>query len=268
MTDSVSTLEGFFLRYIEHAGGVWDEIEPQVYDLLLPDQLEQVLGARVTFDPEALQDHPSAQLMAFGNPALDAIFEQAQTQHRVAQVYLGGLNLTPHNLTGLVQRGLQVPQGTTLTMLSQHPLHYHSALWWFQATFVSDEKVQETYAIGIDLHYGRITRHLEEFLDQEPWHSLAVDNDITVTLATIEDLLERMTNGEPWYHVSPQLPATLANLMDRVDREQFMRFAGELTNRQLQVRNAAEQLGFLNEIITAGAHRVGVRPPAWLQASA
>ncbi len=164
MTDSVSTLEGFFLRYIEHAGGVWDEIEPQVYDLLLPDQLEQVLGARVTFDPEALQDHPSAQLMAFGNPALDAIFEQAQTQHRVAQVYLGGLNLTPHNLTGLVQRGLQVPQGTTLTMLSQHPLHYHSALWWFQATFVSDEKVQETYAIGTDLHYGRITRHLEAFL--------------------------------------------------------------------------------------------------------
>jgi len=110
-------------------------------------------------------------------------------------------------------------------------------------------------------------RHLEEFLDQEPWHSLAVDNDITVTLATIEDLLERMTNGEPWYHVSPLLPATLASLMDRVDREQFIRFAGELTNRQLQVRNAAEQLGFLNEIITAGAHRVGVRPPEWLQAS-
>lgn len=111
-------------------------------------------------------------------------------------------------------------------------------------------------------------RHLEAFLDQEPWHSLAIDNDITINLATIEDLLARMANGEPWYHVSPQLPATLASLMDRVDREQFMRFAGELTNRQLQVRNAAQQLGFLNEIITAGAHRVGVRPPAWLQASA
>ena len=111
-------------------------------------------------------------------------------------------------------------------------------------------------------------RHLEAFLDQEPWHSLAVDNDITITLATIEDLLERMATDEPWYHVSPQLPATLANLMDRVDREQFMRFAGELTNRQQHVRNAAERLGFLNEIIIAGAHRVGVRPPAWLQASA
>lgn len=109
--------------------------------------------------------------------------------------------------------------------------------------------------------------HLEEFLDQEPWHSLAVDNDITITLATIEDLLERMATGEPWYHVSPQLPVTLATLMDRVDREQFMRFAGELTGRQQNVRNAAEHLRFLNEIIIAGALRVGVRPPAWLQAS-
>jgi hypothetical protein len=109
--------------------------------------------------------------------------------------------------------------------------------------------------------------HLEEFLDQEPWHSLAIDNDITIALATIEDLLERMANGEPWYHVSPQLPVTLATLMDRVDREQFMRFAGELTGRQQHVRNSAERLRFLNEIIIAGAHRVGVRPPAWLQAA-
>jgi hypothetical protein len=109
--------------------------------------------------------------------------------------------------------------------------------------------------------------HLQEFLDQEPWRSLAVDNDITIALATIEDLLERMANGETWYRVSPQLPVTLATLMDRVDREQFMRFAGELTDRQQRVRNAAERLRFLNEIIIAGAHRVGVRPPTWLQPS-
>lgn len=109
--------------------------------------------------------------------------------------------------------------------------------------------------------------HLEEFLDQEPWFSLAVDNDITITLATIEDLLVRMAAGEPWYRLSPQLPVTLATLMDRVDREQFMRFAGELTARQQRFQNAAEQLRFLNEIIIAGAHRVGVRPPAWLQVS-
>jgi len=107
--------------------------------------------------------------------------------------------------------------------------------------------------------------HLDEFLDQEPWHSLAIDNDITITLATIEDLLVRMVAGAPWYRVSPQLPVTLANLLDRVDREQFIRFAGELGARQQHYGKAAGRLRFLNEIIIAGAHRVGVRPPAWLQ---
>ncbi len=167
-------LETFVLRYLEQAGGVWDEVEPQVYDLLLPDVLERELGGRVTFDPEALQDHPAAQLLAFGNPALDFVFEQAQANSRVAKVYLGGLNLAPHNLAGLVQRGLQLPAGQTVSVLSQRPLHYMSALWWFQATFTSDEKVQETYAIGTDLHYGRITRHLEEFMREG---SLSVTED-------------------------------------------------------------------------------------------
>ena len=157
-------LESFFLRYIEQAGGVWDEVEPQVYDLLLPDSLERELGTRVAFDPEALHDHPTAQLLAFGNPALDFVFEQAQANSRVAKVYVGGVNLAPHNLAAWVQRGLQVPVGQSVSVLAHRPLHYLSALWWFQATFTSDEKVQETYAIGTDLHYGRITRHLEELV--------------------------------------------------------------------------------------------------------
>ena len=32
----VSPLEVFLREYLETAGGVWDEVEPQVYDVLLP----------------------------------------------------------------------------------------------------------------------------------------------------------------------------------------------------------------------------------------
>jgi len=118
---------------------------------------------------------------------------------------------------------------------------------------------------GVGLLDGSTRQHLEEFLDQEPWHSLAIDNDITITLAMIGDLLEQADTGTPWYRTSPQLPVTLANLMDRVDREQFIRFAGELSARLERHRDVVASLRFLNEIIVAGAHRVGVRPPAWLQ---
>src|SRR5262249_4572691 len=40
-------------------------------------------------------------------------------------------------------------------------------------------------------------RNLGEFLDREPWRSLAVDNDITIALAMIEDVLAGGA-GTPW----------------------------------------------------------------------
>lgn len=102
--------------------------------------------------------------------------------------------------------------------------------------------------------------HLSEFLDQEPWRSLAVDNDMTVALAMVEDILLQSTSV-PWYRVSPQLPVTLANLMDRVNREQYLRFAAELEARlHRHPGPAASGVGVVLEILRVGAHRVGAHP--------
>jgi hypothetical protein len=102
--------------------------------------------------------------------------------------------------------------------------------------------------------------HLSEFLDEEPWRSLAVDNDITVALAMIEEAVLR-SEREPWYRTSPQLPVTLANLMDRVDREQYQRFAGELELRlQRHPDHAADVVAIVREIVRSGARRVGAHP--------
>jgi hypothetical protein len=102
--------------------------------------------------------------------------------------------------------------------------------------------------------------HLTEFLDEEPWRSLAVDNDITIALATIEDMLLK-SNETPWYRTAPQLPVTLANLMARVNREQYIRFAGELEARLRQHRgHTSDGIVIVREIVRAGARRVGVHP--------
>ena len=102
--------------------------------------------------------------------------------------------------------------------------------------------------------------HLNEFLDEEPWRSLSVDNDITIALAMVEETVAR-SDHEPWYRTSPQLPVTLANLMDRVDREQYMRFSGELDLRlQRHPDHAADLVAIVREIVRSGARRVGVQP--------
>ncbi len=133
------------------------------------------------------------------------------------------------------------------------------------------------FCIMVDLasgmHMGGVTQlnaqtqqHLSEFLDQDPWYSLSVDNDITVTLAMIEDVLAHAPET-PWHRTSPQLPVTLANLMDRVDREQFARFAQELDARLKRHPEMADGTGagadgvaLIREIVRTGARRVGAHP--------
>ncbi len=166
-----SPLEEFLLKYVEATGGLWQAVEPQVYDAMLPASIEHAIDLtpaegvfRFTLDPEAVPDYPTAQLMAFGNPLLDRIFDHAQALGRVAQVYLTGFNLTPHDLPATVRRSLQVPAGVEVRSAAPRAYHFSSALFWFQATFISDEKVQNIFSVGLDRYYGRLTRTLEETL--------------------------------------------------------------------------------------------------------
>jgi ribosomal protein S27AE len=173
-----SSLESFVLRFVEHAGGVAEAVEPQVYDVLAPEPLDRELGARIVFDPEALADYPSAQLLAFGNPALDALFALAQADKRAARVYVRGLNVNPHNVQSLAAQSLTLAPGVTLRVSAHRPLHYAHALFWFQATFVSDEKTQRTFHAGVDLHYKRSARHLDRLVREHGDDLLADDAPI------------------------------------------------------------------------------------------
>lgn len=164
-------LEKFLLDYVDIVGGVWQPAEPQVYDVMLPPTLAGPLGLatpdemiRLAFDPEALADHPHAHLVAFGNPMLDRIFEHAQALGQSARVWLGGFNLSPHDLPSTLRRSLQTPADVGLKPGVPRVYHFTQAIFWFQATFISDEKEHSAFPVGVDLYYGRLARHLEEVL--------------------------------------------------------------------------------------------------------
>jgi hypothetical protein len=44
-------------------------------------------------------------------------------------------------------------------------LHFPQAVFWFEATFTSDQKEQDILSVAIDLHHGRQVRHLDRLLD-------------------------------------------------------------------------------------------------------
>ncbi len=174
--ESHSPLEAFLRDYAEVVGGLWEEIEPQVYDLMLPNDggAEMV---RVTFDPEALPEHPGAQLASFGTPLVDRLLADAVARGRLALLYLVGLNPSPPGLSSQVGRTLKLGAGLELRLGRTRVLHFPQAIFWFEATFVSDQKEQDILPVAVDLHYGRQVRHLDRLLDharlsEAPWSPL------------------------------------------------------------------------------------------------
>ena len=95
---ALSPLESFVRDYAESTAGAWEEVEPQVYDLLLPPTandasfFDQTI-VRVAFDPEALPEHPGSQLASYGTPLVERILDDARKRGRFAQFYFLGLNL-------------------------------------------------------------------------------------------------------------------------------------------------------------------------------
>src|SRR5207253_10133323 len=128
-----SPLEDFLRDYVETIGGAWDEVEPQVYDLLLPaedrvkPEAAEPVVARVTFDPEALPEHPGAQLASFGTPFVTGLLTDAIGRGRTAELYLVGLNLAPHDCAARIRRTFTMPADLTLTIERVRTLYFPQA---------------------------------------------------------------------------------------------------------------------------------------------
>ncbi|MBI3469317.1 MAG: hypothetical protein HY000_40455 [Planctomycetes bacterium] len=170
---SLPPLEQFVRDYVEVIGGAWDLVEPRVYDVLLPSQegaspweADPRGMLRIAFDPEALPEHPGAQLGSFGSPLIDGWLGDAICRGRSSQLYVVGLNLAPHDLAGRVRRAITMPPELELRVARIRALEFPQAVFWFQATFVTDQKEQEIMPVAIDLHYLRQVRHLEQLLDR------------------------------------------------------------------------------------------------------
>lgn len=169
--DGPPGLEGFVRRYADAVGGTWEEVEPQVYDLLLPpappgERVGVDTVARIAFDPEALPENPGAQLASLGTPLVNGMTREARRRGRLARLHAVGLNESPRDLTSQLQRAVKVPEGCELRLELGATLDFPQAVFWFQASFSADQKEEEIIPVAVDLHHSREVRHLPLLLDR------------------------------------------------------------------------------------------------------
>ena len=158
---------------------MFDEVEPQVYDLMLPGRSNREPEiVRLVFDPEAIPEHPGAQLASYGTPLIDDLLADAVRRGRHTLLYTVGLNLVPQGLEERMRRAVTLPTGFELKLEQSRPLHFPQAVFCFETTYVSDQKEQDLLTAAVDVHHGRQLRHLERLLDrshlaEKPWLRLA-----------------------------------------------------------------------------------------------
>jgi len=159
-------LEQFLIEYVDAVGGLADEIEPQVYDVLLPDANAP---QRIVFDPDALPEHAhaSAQLLTFGSALLDDLLARAQQRGQIGLAFLDDAHLQPHALAQRITRDLVLPEAISLRIENIRPLYVTHSLFWFEVTYLGEEKEQALFPLAIDRYYGRQVRYLDQLLNSE-----------------------------------------------------------------------------------------------------
>jgi hypothetical protein len=166
-------LEAFVRDYVETAGGLWEQVEPQVYDLLPPSPStdappithEEML--RICFDPEALPEHPGSQFCTLGTPLVDHLLHGAQTRGQFARAWVSVANLQPFDLDRRVRRSLQLPDGVGLTLGEPRVTDVVINAFWFAAVYDSDQKEQDLLCVAIERQRGREVRHLDQLLQPD-----------------------------------------------------------------------------------------------------
>ena len=159
-------LENFLIEYVDAVGGLADEIEPQVYDVLMPDA---DTAQRIVFDPDSLPEHAqrSAQLLTFGSALLDDLLARAQQRGHIGLAFLDDVHLQPHALAQRITRDVILPDAITFRIENIRPLYVTHSLFWFEVTYLGEEKEQALFPLAIDRYYGREVRYLDALLSGE-----------------------------------------------------------------------------------------------------
>ena len=239
---AVSPLEQFVRDYVDARDGAWDEIEPQVYDVLLGSQLLEI-----AFDPEALSEHPQAQLASLGAPMIDRFLSDAQSRWNTSRLYRTRLNLHPHDLDSRLRRALTLSSELSAEVESSRPLNFPQAVFWFKASFVGDQKEDEILPLGIELRHLRPLRHLEDLLRRD---LLSEAPEFLLPEAHNSGLLAAYQAA--CRHVAPTA-AALANARRRDWTARVEKQIARMTDYYAQLRHEAQEQASRNDDAAARA---------------
>jgi hypothetical protein len=200
---SLESLVGRFLSTF----GVTVPIGYHTLDVLLNKEVQDYFGGRdqvrLAFSPDALHEHPEAELVTFGSPFWDTLSEIANNTGQTGHHYLNSIQPTRGRTLEKVTGQLKIPGHLAATGTEQ-TYYFHHALFGFKVTLTGEDRIEFFSSLLVDLHTGWMNSNI----DISSFSAL-----ISGTKAVAPELALRLSLGQAYLAVKQSLTEQLAPLI-------------------------------------------------------
>jgi hypothetical protein len=162
-----ASIEAFTLAAIERLGGAAEADTPGLYTVLWPpeDGARDVETRRLAFDPDAIEEDSSAELVTFTSPTLERIVRLATASGRVARAFLGAPAPPTRGIGERLARAYHF-SGASWMPGTARPWWCPVGIFLFRASYLSDAREEDLVEIAIGLSDRRILRRLAEAVER------------------------------------------------------------------------------------------------------
>ena len=226
----MSELETFVTGYLERVGAIIEPASPEVYEVLLPDdiarQWEVPAYSKIAFaETEPGED---ATRLGYNHSLVDEMVEGARAHPSSTRYYINNLRLSKSGLTGLAREnwGLLNSRVVEIRRATIGRVRCTYVRFNFKVALLSDEKQERLVSILMDAHTGYVAA------EPETIERMANNRQPDATLKTLPDAPLRWTAGDGFDQKDPLAQPVLLELLNRAQEAVLDQLAESLKDLQ------------------------------------
>ncbi|MEA1965361.1 MAG: hypothetical protein U9O41_09635 [Candidatus Aerophobetes bacterium] len=195
MTMNYESLKNFVREVIEVKGGIAEEKEKGVLEVILPKNIGKDLFGKEYERLSFLSDQSQTKFITYGSPLLDKVISLTEDLGKTARTFAEDIHLKKKGLARLIEDNFDFPNTRKLGSLIDREVVCSYLLINFRVSIISDERKEEIVTASVDEHTLRIGKEIInpilELLYKKERPPEAAERYPTVKRYPIEKVYER-----------------------------------------------------------------------------
>lgn len=160
MTMNYESLKDFVREVIEIKGGIVEEKERGILEVLLPENIGKDLFGKEYERFSFLPDRKQTKFITYGSPFLDKVVSLTEDVGKTARIFAEDIHLKKRGLASLIEDNFDFPNARKLGSLIDREVICSYLLINFRVSIISDERKEEIVTAAVNEHTLRIGREI------------------------------------------------------------------------------------------------------------